>query len=195
MKHLRKQIRIAAALLCALALGGAVGPTHAADSALTAIDILLDPGDAMLTQATADNARLRENYPQGFPLDATHTPHITVLQRMVFQPMLELLAYLRANGFKTFIVSARRHPAAHRSPPPGRIGNSDGDLEMLRWTTAGSGAWFALIVHHTDAEREWTYDRTSFIGQLDKAWDEAGTKNWTVVDVKQDWRRVFPFEQ
>lgn len=545
MKTLHKQIRIAAALVCALALGGAVVPTHAADPALTAIDILLDPDDAMLTQATADNARLRENYPQGFALDATHTPHITVLQRfvftkdldkvfaavkkvglarnpvgmelkttgyyylpfkglglagitiaptaellkyqqaivdavepycaqegtgaafvqnadgtpihealvpyvngfvphhigkdysphvtiglgqedflkqmkeapyipftfkvagvsvyqlgdfgtavkklwqgqatdplvswndtapkrsivafvekvtkegspdfvpvaeriavfdndgtlwaeqpmyfqvlfaldrvkalapqhpewktkepfasllkgdiqgaladgepaiekilmtthagmtteefekmvndwiatakhpktgrlyteMVYQPMLELLAYLRANGFKPFIVSAggiefmrawaervygippeqivgssikaKFHmrdgkPMIVRSPelnfigdkdakpvgiqlhigrrPLAAFGNSDGDLEMLQWTTVGSGARFALIVHHTDAEREWAYDRTSFIGKLDKAWDEAGTKNWTVVDMKQDWRRVFPFE-
>lgn len=195
MKHLRKQIRIAAALVCALALGGAVVPTHAADSALTAIDILLDPEDAMLTQATADNARLRENYSQGFALDATHTPHITVLQRMMYQPMLELLAYLRANGFKTFIVSAGGIRLHIGRRPLAAFGNSDGDLEMLRWTTAGSGAQFTLIVHHTDAEREWAYDRTSFIGQLDKAWGEAGTENWTVVDMKQDWRRVFPFEQ
>jgi 2C-methyl-D-erythritol 2,4-cyclodiphosphate synthase len=78
--------------------------------------------------------------------------------------------------------------------PLAAFGNSDGDLQMLEWTTAGSGARFGLIVHHTDAEREWAYDRTSFIGRLDKAWDEARAKNWTVVDMKQDWKRVFPFE-
>ena len=63
---------------------------------------------------------------------------------------------------------------------------------MLEWATAGSGARFALIVHHTDAEREWAYDRTSHIGQLDKAWDEAQAKGWTVVDMKQDWKTIFP---
>jgi 2C-methyl-D-erythritol 2,4-cyclodiphosphate synthase len=78
--------------------------------------------------------------------------------------------------------------------PLAAFGNSDGDLQMLEWTTAGSGARFGLIVYHTDAEREWAYDRTSFIGRLDKAWDEARAKNWTVVDMKQDWKRVFPFE-
>ncbi len=65
---------------------------------------------------------------------------------------------------------------------------------MLQWTTAGSGARFALLVHHTDAEREWAYDRTSSIGRLDKALDEAEAKGWTVVDMKQDWKVVFPFD-
>ena len=78
--------------------------------------------------------------------------------------------------------------------PIAAFGNSDGDLQMLQWTTAGSGARFALIVHHTDAEREWAYDRTSSIGKLDKAWDEAQTKGWTVVDMKQDWKTTFPAE-
>jgi phosphoglycolate phosphatase-like HAD superfamily hydrolase len=173
---------------------------------------------------------------------------------MVYQPMLELLAYLRTNGFKTFIVSGGGiefmrawaekaygippeqvvvgsiktkfelrdgKPVLVRLPelnfiddnvgkpvgihqhigrrPIAAFGNSDGDLQMLQWTTAaragssqaGSGARFALIVHHTDAEREWAYDRTSSIGKLDKAWDEAKTKNWTVVDMKQDWRTIF----
>ena len=143
---------------------------------------------------------------------------------MVYQPMLELLAYLRANGFKTFIVSGGgiefMRPWAEKvyGIPPEQVvgssgktkfemrdgkpvlvklpeldfiddkagkpvgiqqhigrrpiaafGNSDGDLQMLRWTTAGSGARFALLVHHDDAEREWAYDRTSHIGKLDKA--------------------------
>ena len=168
---------------------------------------------------------------------------------MVYQPMLELLAHLRANGFKTFIVSGGgiefmrpwtekvygippeqvigssgkltfevrdgtpvlvklpevnfiddkagkpvgiqqnigRHPIA-------AFGNSDGDLQMLQWTVAGSGARFALIVHHTDGEREWAYDRKSSIGRLDKALDEAKAKGWTVVDMKDDWKTIFPTE-
>lgn len=169
---------------------------------------------------------------------------------MVFQPMLELLAYLRANGFKTFIVSGGgiefMRPWAERVygiPPeqvvgssgklklemrdgkpvlvklpeieliddgPGKpagiqshigrrpiasFGNSDGDLQMLQWTTAGDGPRFALIVHHTDAEREWAYDRTSHIGKLDKALDEATAKGWTVVSMKDDWDTIFLPEQ
>lgn len=165
---------------------------------------------------------------------------------MIYQPMVELLRYLRANGFKTYIVSGGgvefMRPwveAAYGIPPEqvigstiktkfelhdgkpvitrlpevdfiddkegkpvsinkfiGRhpiasFGNSDGDLQMLQWTTAGSGARFALIVHHTDAEREWAYDRTSHIGKLDKALDEASAKGWTVVDMKRDWKRIF----
>ena len=168
---------------------------------------------------------------------------------MVYQPMLELLAYLRANGFKTFIVSGggiefmRPWTEKVYGIPPEQVigssgkltfelrdgkpvlvklpeinfiddkagkpvgiqqhigrrpilafGNSDGDLQMLQWTVAGSGARFALIVHHTDAEREWAYDRKSSIGQLDKALDEATAKGWTVVDMKQDWKRIFPFK-
>jgi phosphoglycolate phosphatase-like HAD superfamily hydrolase len=166
---------------------------------------------------------------------------------MVYQPMLELLAYLRANGYKTFIVSgggvefmrafAERvygvppeqvvgsagtlkfeqrdgKPVLVKEPKvwliddgPGKpvgiqqrigrrpvfaFGNSDGDQQMLEWTTAGNGARFAGIVHHTDAEREWAYDRASHIGKLDKAWDEATAKGWTVVDMKNDWKVVFP---
>jgi len=166
---------------------------------------------------------------------------------MVYMPMLELLGYLRANGFKTFIVSgggtefmrpwAERvygippeqvvgssiktkfemrdgKPVLVRLPeinfiddkegkpiginshigrrPIAAFGNSDGDLQMLQWTMAGSGARFALIVHHTDADREWAYDRTSHIGKLDKALDEATAKGWTVVDMKKDWKTIFP---
>jgi phosphoglycolate phosphatase-like HAD superfamily hydrolase len=167
---------------------------------------------------------------------------------LVYQPMLELLAYLRANGFKTFIVSGGgvefMRPwveKAYGIPPeqvvgssgvvqlqtgadgkpvlmkeakiefiddgPGKpvginrfigrrpilaFGNSDGDLQMLQWTVAGEGARFAGIVHHTDEAREYAYDRQSRIGRLDKAWDEAKAKGWTVVDMKQDWKTIFP---
>jgi hypothetical protein len=169
---------------------------------------------------------------------------------IVYQPMLELLAYLRANGFKNFIVSGGGvefmrpwtegvygippeqvigssiktkfeirdgKPVLVRLPeinfiddgagkpiginqhigrrPIAAFGNSDGDLQMLQWTTAGSGARLALIVHHTDAEREWAYDRTSHVGRLDKALDEANAKGWTVVDMKKDWKRIFPWEK
>ena len=72
------------------------------------------------------------------------------------------------------------------------FGNSDGDLEMLQWTAAGPGKRFALLVHHTDADREWAYDRASAIGRLNLALDEAKTKGWTVVDMKRDWLKVFP---
>ena len=74
------------------------------------------------------------------------------------------------------------------------FGNSDGDQQMLEWTAGGRGTRFMALVHHDDAEREWAYDRKSHIGTLDKAWDEAVAKGWTVVSMKDDWKRVFPFE-
>jgi hypothetical protein len=74
------------------------------------------------------------------------------------------------------------------------FGNSDGDHQMLQWTAAGGGVRFLGLVHHTDAEREWSYDRKSPIGRLDKALDEATARGWTVVDMKRDWKTVFPFE-
>ncbi|MGX1105355.1 MULTISPECIES: HAD family hydrolase [Bradyrhizobium] len=167
---------------------------------------------------------------------------------LVYQPMLELLAYLRANGFKTFVVSGGgvefMRPWMERVygiPPeqvvgssgvvkfqigpdgkpvlmkqakvefiddgPGKpvginrfigrrpifaFGNSDGDLQMLQWTAAGPGARFAGIVHHTDEVREYAYDRQSKVGKLDKALDAATAGGWTVVDMKQDWKVVFP---
>lgn len=168
---------------------------------------------------------------------------------LVFQPMIEVLDYLRANGFKIFIVSGggiefmrpwtervygippeqvvgssiktkfemrNGHPVLIRLPeinfiddkagkpvginqhigrrPIAAFGNSDGDLQMLQWTAAGKGARFMLIVHHTDAEREWAYDRRSNIGKLDKALDEALSSGWTVVDMKQDWKVIYPFQ-
>ena len=76
--------------------------------------------------------------------------------------------------------------------PIAAFGNSDGDLQMLQWTTAGDGARFGLLVHHTDAEREWAYDRKSPIGHLDKALDAAAAEGWTVVDMKKDWKAVYP---
>jgi len=166
---------------------------------------------------------------------------------MVFQPMLELLEYLRANGFKTFIVSGggiefmrvfaeevygvppeqvigssiktefemlSTGPVIKRLPeidfiddkagkpvainkfigrrPIAAFGNSDGDLQMLQWTAAGEGLRFCLYVHHTDADREWAYDRESHIGKLDKGLDEAREKGWTVVNMERDWRVVHP---
>jgi hypothetical protein len=169
---------------------------------------------------------------------------------LVYQPMQELLAFLRANGFKTYIVSGGGiefmrpwtekvygvppeqvigssikmkyelvdgKPVLMRLPeidfiddkdgkpvgiqkfigrrPIAAFGNSDGDYQMLQWTTANNGPHFGLLVHHTDAEREYAYDRDSAVGRLDKALDEAPKKGWTVVDMKKDWKRVFAFEK
>jgi hypothetical protein len=166
---------------------------------------------------------------------------------MVYQPMLELLAYLRANGFKTFIVSGggiefmRPWSESVYGVPPEQVigssikvkykmrdgeavlvrlpevdfyddkegkpvaihqqigrrpiaafGNSDGDLQMLQWTTAGQGPRFALYVHHTDGEREWAYDRNASMGRLDKGLDQAQAQGWTLVDMKQDWKVIYP---
>jgi phosphoserine phosphatase len=169
---------------------------------------------------------------------------------LVYQPMLELLAYLRANGFKTFIVSgggiefmrpwAERaygispeqvvgssiktkfevrdgRPTLFRLPelnfnddkagkpvginqhvgrrPIAAFGNSDGDLEMLQWTTMTGGVRFGLIVHHTDGEREYAFDRNETLGRLDTALDAAALNKWTVVDMKRDWKVIFPPEK
>lgn len=167
---------------------------------------------------------------------------------LVYQPMLELLAYLRAKEFKTFIVSgggvdfmrpwtekvygippeqvvgssgvvkfeydAHGKPILVKQPKiefvddgPGKpvgihrfigrrpifaFGNSDGDQQMLEWTAAGASARFMGLVHHTDAEREYAYDRHSRIGKLGKALDEANRRGWTLVDMKRDWRTIFP---
>jgi hypothetical protein len=183
--------------------------------------------------------------------EARHPRFDKPYNQLVYQPMVELLAYLRANGFKTFIVSGGGvefmrvwADKAYGIPPeqvvgssgvtkfeiaadgkfvlmkepkiefiddgPGKpvginrfigrrpifaFGNSDGDLQMLQWTTGSPGARFGGIVHHTDAAREYAYDHPSKVGQLDKALDEAKQRGWTVVDMKQDWKRVFAFEQ
>ncbi len=167
---------------------------------------------------------------------------------LVYQPMLELLRYLRDMGFKTYIVSgggidfmrafaeraynippeqvigsmgkasyrvgANGKPAIMKDPgiafiddkegkpvaiasrigrrPIFAAGNSDGDFQMLEWTTAGDGPRFGLLVHHTDAEREWAYDRDSHIGKLARGLDEAEERDWLLVDMKSDWRVIFP---
>lgn len=169
---------------------------------------------------------------------------------LAYQPMLEMLAYLRANGFKTYIVSGggiefmrpwtervygispeqvvgssgvvEFEKAPGRKPQllktakiefvddgPGKpvginrfigrrpifaFGNSDGDQQMLEWVMAGDGPRFAGLVHHTDAAREFAYDRQSHIGKLDKALDEGIASGWTIVDMKNEWKTVFPFE-
>lgn len=168
---------------------------------------------------------------------------------LAYLPMIELLGFLRASGFKTFIVSGGgiefMRPWAERvyGVPPEQVvgssiktkfqmrdgrpelfrldeinfiddnvgkpvgineyigrrpiaafGNSDGDLEMLQWTTMAGGRRLGLIVHHTDAEREYAYDRDTSFGRLDKALDAAAIDKWTVVDMKNDWRRIFAFE-
>jgi phosphoglycolate phosphatase-like HAD superfamily hydrolase len=167
----------------------------------------------------------------------------------IYQPMVELLTYLRANGFKTYIVSGGgiefMRPwveKAYGIPPeqvvgssiktqfeiidgkpdlvrlpeinfiddgPGKpvginqyigrrpilaFGNSDGDQQMLEWTAAGPGPSLMLLVHHTDAVREYAYDRKSSVGKLDKALDEATAKGWTVVSMKDDWKQIFAFQ-
>jgi len=181
---------------------------------------------------------------------AKHPRFNRLYTECVYQPMLELLAYLRANGFKTYIVSGGgiefMRPWTERvyGIPPEQVvgttgetkfeirdgkpvlvklpkvdlvddkagkpvginryigrrpvfafGNSDGDQQMLEWTAGGTGLRFCGIVHHTDGEREWAYDRKSHIGQLDKACDEATARGWIVVDMKKDWKKIFPFEK
>ncbi|MDD2738840.1 MAG: HAD family hydrolase [Methylomonas lenta] len=178
---------------------------------------------------------------------AKHPKYNRPYTELVYQPMLELLTYLRYNGFQTYIVSGGGiefmrpwteriygippeqvigssiktqfelrdgKPILLRLPevdfiddkdgkpvainkfigrrPIAAFGNSDGDLQMLQWTTAGDGSRFGLLIHHTDADREAAYDRQSSIGRLDKALDEAGQKGWTVVDMKTDWQQIFP---
>ncbi|MBY6211927.1 haloacid dehalogenase-like hydrolase [Microbulbifer agarilyticus] len=166
---------------------------------------------------------------------------------MVYQPMLELLNYLRANGFKTFIVSGggtdflRVFAEQTYGIPPDQVvgsslkaeykvrdgkpeiikladinlindkagkpvgihqhigqrpifaaGNSDGDFQMLEWTTAGEGPRFGLLLHHTDDKREWAYDRKSHVGRLDQGLDQAANRGWLVIDMQEDWDQVFP---
>ncbi len=180
---------------------------------------------------------------------AKHPKTGKLYKEMVFQPMLGALEYLRANGFKTYIVSGGGidfmrpwteevygipseqvigssgkvkfemkdgNPVLIKLPeinfiddkegkpigihqyigkrPIAAFGNSDGDLQMLQYTTAGSGKRFALYVHHTDSIREWAYDRESHIGRFDKGLDEAIVKGWTIVNMKNDWKVIYPFE-
>ncbi len=168
---------------------------------------------------------------------------------MVYQPMLELLEYLRANGFKTYIVSGggidfvrvfseevygippeqvvgssiktsledrNGQPTLVKLPelnffddkegkpvgirehigrrPIFAAGNSDGDFQMLDYTTSGDGPRFGMLVHHTDADREWSYDRDSSVGRLDRGLNEAQARGWILVDMRDDWARVFAGE-
>jgi phosphoglycolate phosphatase-like HAD superfamily hydrolase len=181
---------------------------------------------------------------------ARHPTTKKLFTEMIYQPMLEVLTYLRANGFKTYIVSGGgvefMRPWVEKTygiPPeqvvgsrakmkyevrngtpvlarlaevdliddgPGKpvgiqqvigrrpimaFGNSDGDFQMLEWTTSGKGPRFGLIVHHTDDKREWAYDRGSHIGKLERGLDEAPKRGWILVDMKQDWKVVHSYEK
>jgi len=181
---------------------------------------------------------------------ARHPRFDQPFHHVTYQPMLELLDYLRANGFKTFIVSGggrdfvRAFAEERYGIPPEQVmgsmgqttfqmwdegpvlvkqpaisfvddkagkpvgihqfigrrpiaafGNSDGDLQMLQWTAAGEGPSLMVLLHHDDAEREYAYDRESHVGRLDAALDEAGERGWTVISMKDEWNRVFAFEE
>ena len=190
-----------------------------------------------------------DDYAKTWLSQARHPKTGKPYTEMIFQPMLEMLDYLRSQDFKTYIVSGgdtgfmrafaekvygippeqvigttfvtafqfkdgkasilRTRKLAHNDDGPGKpesidavigkrpilaFGNSDGDLQMLQWTAAGPGKRFMGLVHHTDAGREWAYDRKSDIGRLDKALDEANSRGWTVVDMATEWRRIYPFD-
>lgn len=178
---------------------------------------------------------------------AKHPVTGVLYKQMVYQPMLEVLHYLRENGFKTYIVSGGgidfirpwaeevygippeqvigssgkyefrviegkpqiiklpeldfvndkegKPIGIHRSigrKPVAAFGNSDGDLSMLQWTASGDGKPLMVFIRHTDADREWAYDRESHIGKLDQGLTEAAAKGWTIVDMKNDWNRIYP---
>lgn len=181
---------------------------------------------------------------------ALHPTKKVTYDKLVYQPMLELLHYLRAHDFKTYIVSGGGvdfmrafvtkiygipeeqiigsriktafvyndgNPVIKRLPelefiddkdgkplniqkiigkkPVFSSGNSDGDLQMMQWAASNTYKSFMLYVHHTDAEREWAYDRASHIGKLDKGLDQALKDGWTVIDMKNDWKVIYPFEK
>jgi len=207
------------------------------------LDIVMSTHAGMTTQAF-------EKIVTDWIATAKHPKTGRLLTEMVYQPMLELLAYLRANGFKTFIISGggiefmrpwtekvygippeqvvgssikTKYEVRDGKPVIARLpelnfiddkagkpvgihqhigrrpimagGNSDGDFEMLEWTTAGTGLRFGLIIHHTDNKREWAYDRDSHIGRLDRGLDEGPRRGWTIVNMRDDWRIIFPFEK
>ncbi|MEJ2275831.1 MAG: HAD family hydrolase [Woeseiaceae bacterium] len=184
---------------------------------------------------------------RSFLSTAKHPQKDRLFTELVYQPMLELLDYLRANGFKTWIVSGggidflrtfsesvygippeqvvgssieiefemrASGPVLLRKPamnfiddkagkpvgihrhigrrPIAAFGNSDGDLQMLQWTMAGDGPRLAALVHHTDAEREWAYDKDSHVGGLDAALAQARSDGWLVIDMESDWTIVYP---
>ncbi|WP_142115648.1 HAD family hydrolase [Bosea sp. AK1] len=203
---------------------------------------------AMMTTHTGMTTDAFANIVGNWLDTARHPTKQRRYDEMVYQPQVELLRFLRSQGFKTFIVSGggvefmrvfaektygippeqvvgssgvvtyrldasgrpdlfKQAKAEFIDDGPGKpvginrfigrrpilaFGNSDGDLQMLQYTAAGNGPRLALIVHHTDAEREWAYDRNSPIGKLDKALDEGRAKGWTIVDMKADWKTVFP---
>jgi len=206
---------------------------------------------ALLEMVMATHAGMTTDEFQAIVSDwITTARHPTTGRRhteMVFQPMLELLDYLRANGFKTFVVSGggiefmRPWVETVYGIPPEQIvgssiktqyevrngvpvlvrlpelnfiddksgkpvginqhigrrpilafGNSDGDFEMLEWTTSGPGRRLGVIVHHTDADREWAYDRESHVGRLVRGLDEAESRGWVIIDMKNDWATIYP---
>lgn len=181
---------------------------------------------------------------------ATHPKTGKHYNEMVYQPMLELLAYLRANGYKTFVVSgggvdfmrvwveqaygippyqvvgsslnakydtSGAQPVLVKLPqlnffddklgkpvgihqhigmrPVFTAGNTDGDYGMLQYTTTGTGPRFGMIVHHTDSLREYAYDRQSALAKLDKGLDDAAKYHWLIVDMKTDWKKIYPFDK
>jgi phosphoserine phosphatase len=180
---------------------------------------------------------------------AVHPIKKVSFDKLVFQPMLELLQFLRANEFKTYIVSGggvdfmrafvtdiygipkeqilgsriktsfdyndgnaliKRLPEIEfiddkdgkplniqkiiGKKPVFASGNSDGDLPMMQWTASNSYKSFMLYLHHTDAEREWAYDKESHVGKLEKGLEQAKKDGWTVIDMKNDWKVIYPFE-
>ena len=206
---------------------------------------------ALLEMAMATHAGLTDEEFRKVVADwlatARHPKTGMAYDKMVYQPMLELLAYLRANDFKTFIVSGggidflrvfaeetygippeqvvgssigakyelrNGKPVVVKAPdslfiddkdgkpvgihqhigrrPVFAAGNSDGDFQMLEWTTSGDGARFGLLVHHDDAEREFAYDRESHIGKLSRGLDEGPDRGWTIVSMKRDWKTIYP---
>jgi phosphoserine phosphatase len=203
--------------------------------------------DLVLATHSGNTTEEFERTVRGWIATSKHPRFNRPYTELVFKPMLELLDYLRANGFRVYIVSGggiefmrpwtervygippeqvvgssiktklelrNGNPVLVRLPevdfiddkaekpvainkfigrrPVLAFGNSDGDLQMLQWTAAGSGPRFLGLVHHTDAAREWAYDRESPVGRLDKALGEAKAKNWTIVDMKKDWKTVYP---
>jgi hypothetical protein len=217
--------------------GALAGGEHAA------VEIVMATHSGMTTDAFAAVVR-------DWLATAKHPETGRLYTEMAYQPMLELLAYLRDNGFKTFIVSGggieflRTFAEETYGVPPEQVvgssgklkfelrdgrptlvklpeidfvddkegkpvgiqmhigrrpiaafGNSDGDLAMLQWTCSGPGPRFCLYVHHTDADREWAYDRDSPVGRLDKGLDQAAADSWTVVDMKDDWNPIFKHER
>ena len=188
-----------------------------------------------------------ENDVQEWIKIAKHPTKNVTYDKLVYQPMLELLQYLRANDFKTYVVSGggvdfmrafvteiygipkeqiigsriktefdynNGNPVIKRLPalefiddkdgkplniqkiigkkPVFASGNSDGDLQMLQWTASSKYKSFMLYVHHTDSIREWAYDRDSHIGRLDKGLDQAKKDGWTVIDMENDWKIIYP---